>query len=97
MGVSTYLYFSTYKNLAILLVIMMIIYGAFALATNILASTAVTSSGISISTVDYISISLSSKQTNDTSRNRLYYYIQCWLGVVFTLIWSLVLIYIKYS
>jgi len=97
MGVSTYLYFSTYKNLALLLVIMAVIYGAYALGTNVLASKAVSSSGISISTVDYISISLSSKQTNDTSRNRLFYYIQCWLGVVFILVWSLVLIYIKYS
>lgn len=97
MGISTYLYFYTYKNLAKLLLIMMVIYGAYALATNVLASTAVTTSGISLSTVDYISISLSSKQTNDTSKNRLYYYIQCWLGVAFILIWSLVLLYIKFS
>jgi hypothetical protein len=97
MGVSTYLYFYTYKNLGLLLVIMMLIYGAFALATNVLASAAVSSSGISISNVDYISISLSSKQLNDTKKNRLYFYIQCWLGVVFIIIWGLILIYIKYS
>lgn len=97
MGVSTYLYFYAYKNLALLLVIMMVIYGAFALATNVLASAAVTSSGVSISSVDYISISLSSKQLNDTTKNRLYYYIQCWLGVVFILVWGLIMIYVKYS
>lgn len=62
MGVSTYLYFSIYKNLAILLAIMTIIYSGFALATNVLASRAlneVTSS--SITNIDYITISLSAK------------------------------------
>ena len=62
MGVSTYLYFSIYKNLAILLAIMTIIYSGFALATNVLASRTlneVTSSNIT--NIDYITISLSAK------------------------------------
>jgi hypothetical protein len=61
MGVSTYLYFSTYKKLAILLLILTVLYSAYALGTNYIAS-----KNSTVSSVDYIAISLSSKETNDT-------------------------------
>jgi hypothetical protein len=98
MGLSTYLYFSTFKNLAILLSILLVIYSSYALATNVLASNALSDSGvINYSKIDYLSISLSSKQTNDTTSNRLYYYNSCWLGVATAIIWLLVIIWIKYT
>ena len=37
MGLSTYLFFAAFKNLSILLLIMTLVYSAFALATNVLA------------------------------------------------------------
>lgn len=61
MGVSTYLYFSTYKNLAILLSIMFIIYSVFAIITNVIASNNYNSMMNAVKKVDYIAISLSSK------------------------------------
>lgn len=95
MGVSTYLYFSTYKKLAILLLILTVIYSFFALGTNYLASRS--SSISSLTSVDYIAISLSSKETNDTTQNRLYYFIQCWLGVATIGVWIIALAIMKYS
>lgn len=95
MGVSTYLYFATYKNLAILLTIMTLIYSSFALITNVIAANNISSQNTQTN-VDYISISLSSKQTNDTNANRQYYLIQCWLGVLTIIIWIFVLIGRKY-
>lgn len=98
MGLSTYLFFATFKNLSILLTILTIIYSAYSLATNILASNVVGSSILTdYSKIDYINISLSSKQTNDTSANRMYYYVSCWLGVANVIIWLLVIIAIKYN
>jgi hypothetical protein len=58
MGTSTYLYFSTFKYLSLLLAIMGILYSIFALITNIIASG---KSATSLSSYDYLSISLSSK------------------------------------
>lgn len=96
MGVSTYLYFSNYKKLSILLVILTIIYSAYALITNVLASRNGSLSNIQ-SSVDYISISLSSKETNDNSTNRMYYFVQCWLGVATIVVWIFVLAYLKFN
>lgn len=96
MGVSTYLYFSNYKKLSILLVIMTIIYSAYALITNVLASRNGNLANIQ-SSLDYIAISLSSKETNDNATNRLYYFIQCWLGVATIVIWIFVLAYLKFN
>ena len=86
--------FYTFKNLSILLGILAVVYSIFAIITNGLAA------GASISTlykVDYISISLAAKQSNDTTANRRYYFIQCWLGLVVVLVWGLVLVGIKYN
>ena len=73
---------------------MAILYSIFAIVTNALAA------GTSVDTlykVDYITISLAAKQSNDTVDNRRYYFIQCWLGMVVVLVWALVLIGIKYN
>jgi hypothetical protein len=59
MGVSTYLYFKAFKNIGILITILMIIYGGFALATNVIASNVDHGQDYNI---DYLSISLGSKQ-----------------------------------
>lgn len=96
MGVSTYLYFSTYKKMAILLLILTVIYSAYALITNYMASRNGSLSNRQTS-VDYISISLSSKATNDTSTNRTYYFVQCWLGIATIAVWIFSLAGIKYS
>lgn len=59
MGTSTYLFFVTFKNLSILLVIMTLVYSAFALITNIIA--AKNNALGSSYTIDYLTISLASK------------------------------------
>ena len=72
---------------------MAIVYGIFAIITNVLASNA---SVNDLYALDYIKISLAAKQNNPTDTNKLYYFIQCWLGLVTILIWFLVIIGIKY-
>ncbi len=85
MGTSTYLYFVTFKNLSILLAIITAVYSIYALVTNVIASNNNTLGNNY--TVDYLTISLASKQSNPTDLNKLYYYIQAWLGVVVVIIW----------
>jgi len=94
MGTSTYLYFATFKNLSILLLILTIVYSIFAIITNIIAAN---NSSIGQTKVDYLTISLSSKMTNDTYDNRKFYFAQCALGAITLFMWLLVFIYIKYS
>lgn len=94
MGLSTYLFFATFKNLSILLVLMTLIYSIFALATNVIASS---NGAIDISQLDYIAISLSAKQKNQTETNKLYYFISCWLGVAMIVTWIFALVGIKYK
>lgn len=72
---------------------MAIVYGIFAIITNVLAADA---SVNDLYALDYIKISLAAKQNNPTDTNKLYYFIQCWLGLVTILIWFLVIIGIKY-
>jgi hypothetical protein len=65
-GVSTFLYFKTFKNLSILILIMFFIYAIFALVTNVIASGKTTFTSLKTN-VDYLTISLGSKQLNRTS------------------------------
>jgi len=58
-GTSTYLYFSAYKHLSILLLILGLIYSIFAIVTNLIAAGAQSNNLTAV--VDYISISLSAK------------------------------------
>lgn len=87
MGTSTYLFFVTFKNLSILLGIMTVVYSIYALVTNIIAANS-NSLGSSY-TVDYLTISLAAKESNPTDRNKLYFYVQAWLGVVTVILWVL--------
>lgn len=70
---------------------MTVIYSIYAIFTNILAANAK-----GVVALDYITISLGSKETHDTEANRLYYFISCWLGVATLIIWILAIIGIKY-
>lgn len=63
-GTSTYLFFATFKNLSILLVIMTVVYSIYSLITNIIAAKQFDQSDY---TIDYLTISLASKQSNDTT------------------------------
>lgn len=94
-GTSTYLYFSTFKNLSILLVIMTLVYSLYSLATNIIA--AKNNSKGDTYTVDYLTISLSSKQSNNTDTNKRFYFIQAWLGMATVVIWIFIFIYNRYQ
>lgn len=94
MGTSTCLFFDTFKNLSYLLIIMTVFYSFFALVTNIIAAK---NNSNSQYTVDYLTISLSSKQSVDSTNNRLFYYIQCWIGAVVMLIWIFLFIVIKHK
>ena len=94
MGLSTYLFFQAFKNYSLLLIIMTLLYSIFALVTNVLAST---NGAIDISQLDYIAISLSSKQQYQTETNKLYYVISCWLGVGMIGLWIIALVGIKYK
>jgi hypothetical protein len=85
MGTSTYLYFTTFKNLSILLGILTLVYSIYSLATNIIASRN-NSLGNNYN-VDYLAISLASKQSNPTDLNKLFYFIQAWLGMAVVIIW----------
>ena len=67
-GVSTYLYFKTFKNLSILLLIMFFVYAIYALITNVVASGKTTLTDLKTN-VDYLTISLGSKQLNRTTEN----------------------------
>lgn len=96
MGVSTFLYFYNYKKLAVLLALLTVIYSAYAIATNLLATFS-SFNGVSYESIDYLNISLSSKQLYDTELNRSYYLTQCWIGVAVMAIWIIVLAYFKYK
>lgn len=98
MGLSTYLFFSTFKNLTILLVIMIVVYSFFALYTNFLAAA---TANLNFSTATYteviVAISLTYKQAFNTDTNKMYYFVSCWLGVAMIIIWIIALVGIKYK
>lgn len=73
---------------------MAVVYSIFAIITNAIAAG---TDSTNLYSIDYIKISLASKQQNDTPNNRRYYFIQCWLGMVVVLIWALMLVGIKYN
>lgn len=104
-GISTYLYFQTIKNLVILLVLLSLGYSIFALATNVKASDEYrklieTGGSINVkflSTISYVALSLGSKQLNPTTENKTYYFIQCWIGLGITVVWLIMFFILKYS
>lgn len=100
-GISTYLYFQTIKNLLWLLLIMSLGYSIYALATNARASGVYnqlfgnSSSQANVS-ISYVSISLGSKQMNPSDENKTYYLVQCWIGVGLVTVWLFLFFILKY-
>lgn len=94
MGTSTVLFFQTFKNLSILLAVLTIVFSIYALATNIIAAKDNTQGDQY--TVDYLTISLASKQKNNTDKNKLFYFIQAWIGMATMIIWIFVFFYNRY-
>ena len=93
------MYFQTIKNLSIILIEMLLIYAIFAFATNIVASGKYATCGTIAACsakLDYLAISLGSKQLNPTSENNAYYYIQCWIGVGMVVIWFITFSILKF-
>lgn len=85
--------------MVILLVEMLLIYSIYAIATNVIASKnfdLCTGLADCSANVDYLSISLGSKQLNQTDQNKLYYYIQAWIGVGLVLIMAITFFLLKY-
>jgi hypothetical protein len=99
LGISTFLYFQTIKNLTILLIEVFLIYSIYALATNVIASNnfALCNGVVDCSSnLDYLAISLGSKQQNQTDQNKTFYYIQAWIGVGLVLVMSITFFLLKY-
>jgi len=69
LGTANRIFFKTFMNIGILLVVMAVVYSAFALGTNI--STAHSSDYLNStnSTLDYLSISLGSKSQHNSIIN----------------------------
>ena len=72
---------------------MILIYGTYALVTNIIASVKNSSSYIP---QDLLSISLGAKQRDKTTLNEVFYFVQAVLGVIMLFIWSISIIIMKY-
>ena len=97
LGISTFLYFETAKDLGILLLVMSLVYSIYALVTNLISSNKIDTSQYSIdTTADVLSISLSSKMTDDTQENRTFYLVQCYIGMGLVIIWCLMFFALKY-
>ena len=96
LGISTFLYFETAKNLGILLLIMGFVYSIYALVTNVMASHKITSTSSITTNVDVLIISLASKMTSETDENKNYYLIQCYIGVGLVVIWCIMFFVLKY-
>ena len=48
-------------------------------------------------TIYYLTISLASKQSNDTTQNRQFYFIQAWIGTATIFIWIFIFFYNRYK
>ena len=92
-GISTYLYFNSFKHLGILLTLMGLLYSIYAIATNLKANNTNTTV---LGVIDYIAISLSPKQLNATDSSNKFYLAQCWIGVGVITIWAFVFAALKY-
>jgi hypothetical protein len=73
---------------------MTVVYSIYSLITNIIA--AKNNAKGSSYTVDYLTISLSSKESNDTTLNRTFFYIEAWLGMVTVIIWIFIFLFNRY-
>ena len=62
LGISTFLYFETAKNLGLLCLVLFLVYSIYALVTNLISAGKINESF----SADVLSISLASKMTDDT-------------------------------
>jgi hypothetical protein len=78
---------------------MILIYSIYALATNVIASNNFdlcnTFTDCS-SNIDHLTISLGSKQQNDTDQNKTYYLIQAWIGVGLVIVMAVTFFLLKF-
>ncbi len=93
LGISTYLYFQTLVNVLIMMAVAFLVFGIFALVTNIIASNDL--DGNFTSDFSYIALSQGSKQLNPTDRNKDYLLIQAWIGVGLVTIWGIMFLAFK--
>jgi predicted membrane protein len=70
---------------------MFIVYGIFALVTNIIAS----KDYHSIANQNYLILSMGSKQLNPTDKNEKLVFIQAWIGFIMVIIWGFVFYYLQ--
>jgi len=71
-----------------------LLYSIYAMVTNLIAARDNSTNLTAV--IDYISISISAKQLNQTDINCLYYEIQCWIGLGVMIIWIFVFTGLKY-
>lgn len=98
-GISTFLYFQTLKNLSILLTISFIIYGCYSIITNIISSlpaNAALSTLRSYTPKDFLIISIAPKEKYATDSDQTFLIIQCWIGMGLIIVWLISLIFMKY-
>ncbi len=95
-GVSTRLYFQTIIATSLLLTVLFIVYGVFALTTNIIAYNNFQEEMIATKD-NFLIISLSAKQLHhQVQQNSRFYLIQCWLGLAVVILWIGMFTAIKY-
>jgi hypothetical protein len=78
---------------------MFLIYSIYAIITNVIASNnfdLCTGLVDCSSNLDYLAISLGSKQQNQTDINKTYYYIQAWIGVGLVIIMVITFFFLRY-
>lgn len=101
-GVSTYLFFHTLKHIIFLLTVLFFVYCIFAIVTNVICSNlyrAQASSEINKkydSFYGFLVISLGSKQIHETSSDKHFFNIQCWIGTGLVALWGILFAIIKY-
>jgi hypothetical protein len=96
LGISTYVYFRTIVNVAILLGIMFIVYSLYSIATNIKASEMKIDGNMSSEILKFLSISLGSKELFSSDEKQLLYVIGAWIGCAMLIIWGVVFMGLKY-
>lgn len=96
LGIANRLFFQTFKYLAILLGVMVVVYSAFAFGTNVAVAR---NTNYNSGSLDYLAISLGSKSRyaagtiNGDGQN--FFKISSWLGFVMLLLWAFILGFIK--
>jgi hypothetical protein len=98
-GISTFLYFQTLKNLSILLILAFIFYGCYAMITNIISSlpaNAALSTLRNYTAKDFLIISIAPKEKYATETDQTFLIIQCWIGMGLLIVWMIALIFMKY-